>query len=485
MEQHGNTALMSSSSANSNRRVPSASPRSWLRWIVGVVVLGGVASGGYYTFVHRGEAKGSLDHDGGSAEGETSTAATRVEVAHPHRGGIEIQTTQAGSIHAFEHADLFAKVSGYLKVQNVDIGDKVKQGQLLAEIDDPEILKAVDQARAALDQSKARVKVAEAMIRTAEAEREAAEAMVKQAQAEVQTTEFTFEYRSKQHARIQGLVERKSTEAKLLDESKDQLDSANAAVNVSKAAVLSAKAKMTAKQAGIEQAKADLAEAKSKVEMAQADLEKAEVLASYTRITSPYDGVITLRSFHRGDFIHSAAEGTRVPLLSVDRIDLMRLVFPVPDREVRFLNTEDPVSVKINALPGREFKAKVSRFAMSEDPESRNMRTEAVLPNPDQTLHHGMYGDVTIILQQADPKAVTIPSSALISQSGAGEGVVYVVKDGKATKRSVRVSADNGSEVEIEQGLTETDEVIVRYSGAIGEGSAVRVESAQAVKSGH
>jgi RND family efflux transporter MFP subunit len=398
---------------------------------------------------------------------------------------LEIKTTQAGSVHAFEHAELFAKVSGYLKVQNVDIGDTVKLGQLLAEIDDPEIHKAVDQARAALDQSKARVKVADAKIRTAEAEREAAEAMTRQAEAEVKTQEYNHEYRTKAYSRVYGLVQRNATDVKLLDESKDQLDSASAAVSVANAAVLSAKATVTAKQANIEQAKADLAEAKSKVEMAQADLEKAEVLASYTRITSPYDGVITLRTYHRGDFVHSAADGPTKPLLSVDRVDLMRVVFPVPDREVRYVNKGDEVWIKINALPGREFQAKVSRFAMSEDPHSRNMRTEADLPNKDGILHQGMYGDVTVILQQASPKSVTIPSSAIIGQNGIGDGFVYVVREGKAHKQGVRVGADNGSEAEIDEGLTTGDEVIYRYNGAIGEGSPVRAEATQTEKSGH
>ena len=102
-----------------------------------------------------------------------------VEVVHPGRAGSSGPRPRPASVHAFEHAALYAKVSGYLKVQNVDIGDRVKRGQLLAVIEDPEVDKAVDQNQAALDQARAKVRVAEAKIRSAQAAKEAAEAMVK------------------------------------------------------------------------------------------------------------------------------------------------------------------------------------------------------------------------------------------------------------------------------------------------------------------
>ena len=421
----------------------------------------------------------------GTDEGESAAGAVRVEVVHPGAGGLSRSTTQAGSVHAFEHAELYAKVSGYLTNQTVDIGDVVKRGQLLAEIDDPEVHKAVDQARAALDQAKAKVQVAEAMVDTAQALRDAAQAAVAQLAAEVKTTEYTHDYREKAYARIGGLVQAGATERKLLDEQKDQLDSSSSAVEVSKAAVLSAKAQLMAKQAMIRQAQADLAEARAKVEVAEADLGRAKVVADYTKITSPYDGVVTRRAFHRGDFVRSAAEGTVASILSVARVDKMRVVFPIPDRYVRLLDKGDEASVVVNALPGREFKGAVSRSALSEDPESRNMRTEMDLENPDGVLHEGMYGDVTVLLQQATPGSVTIPSACLVSQAGGGAGAVHVVEGGKARRRDVKVGIDNGTTVEVVEGLKPGDQVVLRASGAIGDGTDVRVETPAEAKSAH
>jgi len=423
-------------------------------------------------------------HRAGDGAGD-GAGALRVDVAHPRKGGIERTTDQAGSIHAFEHADLYAKVSGYLKVQNVDIGDTVKVGQVLAEIDDPEVLKAVDQARAALEQSRAKVKIAEARIKAAEADVKASQALVTQAQVGVQTQEANVRLRTKQLARIQGLVERQAIETKLEDEEQDKFDSARSSERYSRASVLSAQAQELSKRADVEQARADQAEAAANVGVAEANLAKAEVMAGYTKITSPYDGVVTRRTYHRGDFVRSAAEGGAIPILAVARVDLMRVVLPVPDVDVPFVNRGDAAVFRVVALPGEVFRGVVSRFAETEDPESRNMRTEIDLPNPAGRLREGMYGRATIVLQAAAPGSVTIPSSGLTRQDQKGEGSVYVVRDGKARKVGVRVGSDSGVEAEILDGLSVDDPVIVRYNGALADGTPVTAEPAHVAQADH
>jgi len=155
---------------------------------------------------------------------------------------------------------------------------------------------------------------------------------------------------------------------------------------------------------------------------------------------------------------------------------------PVPDRDVPFVDRGDPAVVRLDALRGEEFKGAVDRFASTEDPESRNMRTEVDLPNPSGRLKEGMYGRVTLLLQPAAPTGVTIPSSALIRQNTQGEGSVYLVRDGKARKVNVRVGSDNGVETEITDGLKPEDEVVIRYNGAIGDGTPVTPEMSQVAK---
>jgi RND family efflux transporter MFP subunit len=461
-------------------------PRRPRRWFYAIGLIG-VAGGlfAYWEQSHKAAEKGPAaqtepdEHKGGTQ------GILAAEVAHPRQGGLPRMTDQAGSVHAFEHADLYAKVSGYLKVQNVDIGDRVKHDQLLAEIDDPEILKAVDQMTALLDTAKAKVKTAEARIKAAEAEIKVSQSLVTQSQANVVTQEANVSLRTKQLARIQGLVKREAVEEKLQDEELDKYQSAQSSERFAHAAVLLAQAQELAKRADLEEAMADVEEARANVEVAQANLAKASVFAGYMKITSPYDGVITKRTYHRGDFIRSAEENGALPLLAVARTDKMRVILPVPDRDVPFVDRGDPAVVRIDALRGEEFHSVVSRYAWTEDPESRNMRTEVDLENPTGRLKEGMYGRVTIHLQPASPKNVTIPSTALLGQNQKGEGTVYVVRDGKARRVAVTVGVDNGVETEITSGLTAEDLVIIRYNGAIGDGTPVNAEMKKDKKAEH
>jgi RND family efflux transporter MFP subunit len=453
--------------------------------ILGLLLVTAGSAAGYWYVEHQrkldGEAHHNVTPDG--SEGTLAAGGTmRVEVIHPKKGGLERRLQQVCSVHAFEHAQLFAKVSGFLKVQNVDIGDRVKRDQLLAELDVPELHKAVDQAKAGLDQAKANIEVAQAKIRSAESLKKASAAMIQQAKADVAAKTAFREYRGKQFERIKGLVLRQAVEEKLQDEAQDQYDASIGAERSAQAAVLTAEADLAAKQALVEQAQADLIEAKANVEVAQANLEKAQVMASYTQMTSPYDGVITLRSFHRGDFIRSASEGGNVPVLSVARTDLMRVIIPVPDREVPFTNKGDKATIVVDALPDREFPGVVSRFSESENPQDRNMRTEVDLENKDDALREGMYGQATLLLDPAAPGSVTVPSSSLLKQSSVGDGEVFVVRDGKAHKVAVKIGMDNGNEAEVVKGLSPEDTVVSKYNGALAEGTPVVTESAKLVQ---
>jgi RND family efflux transporter MFP subunit len=411
-------------------------------------------------------AAGSREQPGGFA--------LRVEVMKPQKGGLGRNVVQPGVVHSFNKAELFAKVSGYLVRQRVDIGDSVKKGQLLAEIDIPELFKSADQARAALEQTKARVKQMEAHILTAQADRESASAQVQQAQADVARYTANRIYRKKELDRITALYNRQAVAAELVDEQQKDYDAAVASERASEAALATSRAALDAADARVTSAKADLDETRADVDAAQADLGKAEVLLQYTRIVSPYDGVITLRSFHDGDFIRSAAEGGTIPLLSVRQNDLMRVVILVPDLDVPYVKRGDPVTLQIDALPGRPFEGKVARFANAEN-EQKLMRTEVDLPNPDNLLRDGMYGTATIHLEPPS-NHLRIPSAALIEQDGEGRGAVYVVRDGRAHYVRVLVDVDNGREVEVVKGLAPDDPVIVRYNGTLTEGLPVQAE---------
>jgi RND family efflux transporter MFP subunit len=437
---------------------------------VGVIGLIGIAVAAWFLEAKRW----SNDDVTHGADGSAARALEplTVETVRMSPGGIVRTSTQIGSVHAFEDADLFAKVSGYLKVLKVDYGDHVKEGQLLAEIDDPEVVKEAERAASALHQTKAAVQQANARIDSAIADKKAAEAAVDQARADIDRYTSLRKYRKLVLIRYQDLVARNAVPQQLADEAEENFASAVAGERAAHAAETTAKAQAAAAEAKVEQARADLAEAEANVQVAEANLAKARVFVDYTRIISPYNGVITKRNFFRGAFIRSASEGNTVPLLSVARTDLVRVVTYVPDRDVPFLDVGDSAEVTLDALGNQVLRGKVSRFADAEDPTSRTMYTEIDLQNPDDRIRPGMYGIAKIILEKGTKK-FTIPSSCLVGESNNGKASVFTIKDGKAHLTEIAVGADDGIRVEVLSGLSSTDEVIMSHGGIV-EGMPVR-----------
>ncbi len=277
---------------------------------------------------------------------------------------------------------------------------------------------------------------------------------------------------------MKELNAQRAIDAKVVDESEEQYESAVEASAAATEAVASAEQRLIASRARIDQADADLDEARAGVKVAQAELERSKVLVAYSVVTSPYDGVVTRRSFNRGDFVRSAdSGGERVPLFAVERTDRMRVVVQVPDRDVPYTNAGDAATVEIDALPGEPLKTTVARVADSEDAATRTMRTEIDLPNPDGKLRRGMYGRVTITLQAAGAGALTVPTGAVAGKSEAGKGTVRVVRAGVVRVAPVVVGADDGIRAEILSGLTASDQIVVRSSGAAGDGTAVTVST--------
>lgn len=400
----------------------------------------------------------------------------RVEVVHPETGGLKRTSTQIGSVHSFEYATLYAKVSGYLKWQQVDIGSRVKKGDVLAEIDDPEVLKEADRASAALTQAKAAVGQAAARVETAQADVHANEALISKAQADVASFTSKRQYREKELARYRDLLARQAVPQQIVDEYQDHFQSAQADEQAAEAAVVAAKSQMEAAKARVDQCKADLAEAKANVEVTTETLAKSRVFVDYTKILSPYTGVVTLRTYHVGDFVRSAADSAGPPLLSVARTDKMRVVTYIPDRDVPYTDLGDDAIVTLDALPGTPFPGKVSRFSYTEEVQSRTMRTEIDLENTKGLLREGMYGVATVILE-SNTSSLTVPTLCLTGRVEAGKSSVFVVKDGTAREVPVTLGTDNGIRVEVLKGLSREDQVITT-KGAVADGAPVTVAPA-------
>jgi HlyD family secretion protein len=451
---------------------------NWRRWLAAVVVLAVVGSGGAYMILRGRAAAGSPGPD--IAIPSIPQGGVSVEIAFPKPHGIDRVCLQPGTVEPYECADLYAKVSGFLVEQKVDIGYTVRAGDILARISVPEYETQVKQDAADVVRAEARVEQMTAAITTSEADLGAAVAAVSLATAE-EKSKFSYrEFREKQRNRIKDLVARNAESAKLADEAEDQFQAAVSAQLAAAEAINAARQKEAASRARVKQAQADLKYAQAEVVTAQARLERSRVLLDYTVIRSPYTGVVTKRNFFPGDFIRSAdAGGERMPVLAIERSDVMRIIVQVPERDVPFVALGNSARVEVDALPGIVFqtrgtdKVEVSRLAASEDPHTRMMRTEVHVKNPDGKLRRGMFGRVSLMLCPGAAGAFRVPSSALSGKADGGKGLIRLVRGGKAALVPVQIGADNGSEVEVLSGLESTDQVIVRATGPLNEGTIV------------
>jgi len=453
------------------------------RWIVGIAVVALVFIIVVYRWTrsHRvpEAATDSGDQPPATVPAESDdqsapAAPERVEVVRPRVGGMARSISEPGTVKAFDYADLYAKVSGFLQEQSVDIGDSVMPGQLLAKISAPELVQAVDQAKAQLDQAKSQVSLSVAAIDRANADLRAANANVSEKEADLKRETAYLAFRQIQYERIKHLYELKAIEEKLVDQNLKERDAAREAENAAKAAIETAKAEVAAKRAKIVEAQADLANANAKVQVANAVLAKARVFVDYLEIRSPYKGVITKRSFHVGDFIRAADQGGGggTPLLVVARTDKMRVLLKMPETYVPYTDPGDPATVDLDALPGKVFHAKVSRIGNSLDPVDRTMRVEVDLENTLNELRDGMFGRVTIQLTRAT-KEVSVPSTCLVSSVEGTTTSVYVVQDGEARLRPLKVGRDNGIQVEIISGLKPDELVVLHPTSELFSGEKV------------
>jgi RND family efflux transporter MFP subunit len=386
-------------------------------------------------------------------------------------------TDMPGTIRAFDVAPLHAMVSGYMKELKVDRGDRVKRGQLLALIDNPEIEVGVIQAKANLDHSKALVREAEARVKAAQSGVLAAQAAHREATSNLEKAVAQRTYRSKAFQRLSDLARRNAIEQRVVDESQDEYEAALAAEHSAQAGVETAEAKLEEARATVELAKADLITANAQVSISESNLQRAKVMENFTRIEAPFDGVITQRGedMHPGAFIRAATEGLAEPMLTVARTDLMRTIVPIADPDVPYCNVGDPATVRLDALGGRAFPGKISRMAESEDLKARTMRVEIDLPNSNGLLRDGMYGRALIQLEPPSQHLV-IPASCLVEERGDKAGAVFIVKDGRVSRANLKLGRDDGVNVEVLDGLSPNDQVILQPSNSIREGTEVRPE---------
>jgi RND family efflux transporter MFP subunit len=395
-------------------------------------------------------------------------APTPVPVVLPVRGTISRMTEQPGQLEPFETTPIHAKAAGFVAKVAVDIGDKVRAGQVLVEIAAPELEADVAQKRAMREAVVAGVRQAEAAIVVGTAGLAAAEARVAGARAAVAQAEADVARREAEFRRVERLSNESAVTGSLLDETRSTRDAALAARDAARASVVSVSADVESARAEVEQARSDALAATARVDVASAELRHAEALAAYRRVVAPYDGVVLRRQVDTGHLTR-AGDGA-APLLVVARVDRITVAVDVPEAEAIRVEPGDPATVRLQALDGRVIEAPVTRTAGALDAASRTLRVEIDLPNADGSLRPGLYAYVGIAAERR-PDVLTIPVAAVLRDGD--RAACMVVRDGVARRVPITLGLTEGPRVEVRSGLSGSELVVEATPGALADGQRV------------
>ncbi len=404
-----------------------------------------------------------------------SPTALRVSTVKPERATVRRTTEEPGQIQAFETTPIYAKLAGYVERVDVNIGARVKKGQVLAELHVPEIEADLKQKRAMIEQAQAEKKQDEAMVEVSQAGVTSAEAKVAESRAGIRRSESdTSRWRS-EFARIEQLFRERAQTGSLLDETRNKLSAAEAAQEEVGAQVKTAEAALVEAKARLDKARADVLTAISHIEVARFEADRAEAMAGYTKIVAPFDGIVTRRGIDTGHLTTPGAAGEL--LFIVARSDIVTITVGVPETDAPFVNAGDEARVRLQVLDGKTFAGKVTRTAWALDATTRTIRVEIDLPNPDEFLRPGLYAYATIIAEE-HKAALTVPATAVFRDGD--KSYCVTVAEGRAKRREITLGLVDGKRIEIVTGLDDGENVVEANAASLVEGQVVQEIKAQA-----
>ena len=315
---------------------------------------------------------------------------------------------------AFEAANIFARTSGYIEKRYVDIGDRVKAGTLLAEIIAPELDHQISEAQATL----------------------------KQDQATLHQTEASRDLARVTNGRDSGLVKQGWLTLQQGDNDRLTLAAQESAVSV----------------------------AQSNIAAQEAQIKVLGQEKDYQRVVAPFDGVVTQRYIDNGSLVQSGS----TMMYTMMHSNVIRIQLYVPQDEAFGVEPGVKAVVHVPEIPNRDFPGTVTRIARALQPGSRTLLTEIDVPNPDGALSPGIYCVVDLHIPRKTPSFV-VPADAIIFNE---DGLhVAVVKNGAVHLQKISIARDFGKQVEVREGVSSGDMVVLNPRVDIANGSKVAPQS--------
>ena len=362
-----------------------------------------------------------------------NVAGPAVAVTKVTRKPMARYLTMSSELVPFQEIDVFAKEAGFVSKLYVDYGSHVKQGQLIATLEIPELQALLQEDRASI------------------------------ASMEDQVTDAQHELNriGAQHKVLHLQFERLNSVAN----SKPGL--------VAQQEVDDAQGKDLAAEAQVEAGKSRLKVANSQLAVAKSKLAHDQALYDYSRITAPFSGVVTQRYANLGALVQAGTSSNTqaTPLVRLSEENLFRLVIPVPESYVRYVKIGDPVTVRVPSL-NRDFPGKIARFSIDVGDATRTMHTEVDVSNPQGLLIPGVYAEATLALDRKGD-ALVVPLQA-ITQEGDHASVLLVDQSDKIQSRQISLGIEDQEDAEVVSGLVAGDRVVISDRGGLRTGETVR-----------
>lgn len=356
----------------------------------------------------------------GKTAADSASNAPIVPVVKVQRQNLTNELSIASEFQPFQEVNVYAKVSGYIQKLYVDWGSHVKDGQLLAVLEIPELEQQIQQDQASVKKS---------------------EQDLARAKEELTRAESAYNVAHLTYTRLQG-VQKSRPELVAQEE-----------IDVAEGKDLEASANVSASKDALAASEQELAGSK-------AALDKDRALYAYSHITAPFDGVITEMDAYTGALLPAGTSSNKgdLALCHIAQNDLLRLVIPVPERVVADIRDGESVNVRVTGI-NDTFTGKIVRFSDNIDTETRTMHTEVDVQNPKYQIVPGMYATVEIPLHTAQ-NVLTVPVQA-VQMSGDNRGQVMVVGPGnKLERREVGLGTESATDVEVVSGLNANETVV-------------------------
>lgn len=397
-------------------------PSAWTGVAV-LLVLGALAFAGYYLgYLPRQKREMVL-----AAESQNqSDSLPVVNVTPVTRSASTDSLVLPGNIQAVTEAPILARASGYIKRRTADIGDRVAAGQVLAEIEAPELDQQIRQAKAAVEQADAAVQQADASLQ--------------QAHSNENLAHVTFDRFNK--LADKGVISKQDNDTYRLQ--------------------------WAAQQSNVQALEKAVNAAKSNGAALEANVARLTDLLGYLTVRAPFAGVITLRNVDTGVLV---TEGSTL-LYRIAQADRLRTYLSVPQIDADSVHVGQKATLIIPDLSGRKFIGTVTRTSNSLDPSTRTLLTEVQVANSGGQLIPGMYTQVDLAVPRKDPPLV-IPGDTLVVRSN-GPQVAVVAADGTVHFQVVQLGRDFGDRLEVLSGLREGDQLVVNAGDTVREGAKVK-----------